>query len=207
MAGFAVVDVETTGLNPSSDRIIEIDVVALDAEGEFEDEWTSLVNPLRPVAAQFVHGISDDDVAGAPTFTELLPHIATRLEGRAIAAHNAAFDVGFLNASFKRARFPMEVPLDATVCTMELSKIYLPEGRHGLVSASERAGITLSQHHRALADAWTAAQLLRVYLRAEEQGRRYLERATSRTGRVTSPASWIEAQLCARSLTWPVALF
>ncbi len=207
MAGFAVVDVETTGLNPAYDRIIEIGIVALDEQGEFLEEWTSLVNPLRPVTAQFVHGISDDDVAAAPTFAELLPEISSKLEGRAIAAHNAAFDIGFLNASFKRSSFPMELPLDAAVCTMELSKIYLPHGRHSLVSAAERAGIRLSHHHRALADAWTATELLRVYLEAETRGQRYLPQAMSRTGRVTEPASWIEAQICAHKLTWPVALF
>lgn len=207
MAGFAVVDVETTGLNPATDRIIEIGVVTLDERGNLEGEWTSLINPERPVSAQFVHGITDDDVATAPTFAELLPNISSELEGRAIAAHNVLFDVGFLNASFKRSSFPMELPPEATVCTMELSKIYLPRGRHSLTSAAERAGITLSHHHRALADARAAAELLRVYLNAEMRGQRHQPRAVSRRGQVTEPASWIEAQIRARNLAWPVALF
>lgn len=207
MAGFAVVDVETTGLSPADDRIIEIGVVSLDSRGEFEGEWSSLVNPHRPVAAQFVHGISDDDVAPAPSFSHLLPHVAQLLEDRAVVAHNAAFDVSFLNASFKRADFPVLIPAEAAVCTMELSKIYLPAGRHSLVAAAQRAGIVLTQHHRALADAWTAAELLRAYLAAERSGRRYSERAVSRRGHVTEPASWVEAQLAAMNLNWPKVLF
>lgn len=128
-----------------------------DSRGEFEAEWSSLVNPHRPVTAQFVHGISDDDVATAPSFSSLLPEVAALLEERAVVAHNAAFDVGFLNASFSRAGFPVAIPAAAAVCTMELSKIYLPAGRHSLVAAAERAGVVLEHHHRALADAWTAA--------------------------------------------------
>lgn len=207
MAGFAVVDVETTGLSPANDRIIEIGIVTLDSRGEFEAEWSSLVNPHRPVTAQFVHGISDDDVATAPSFSSLLPEVAALLEERAVVAHNAAFDVGFLNASFSRAGFPVAIPAAAAVCTMELSKIYLPAGRHSLVAAAERAGVVLEHHHRALADAWTAAELLRVYLAAEGAGRRYSERAVSRHGEVTEPASWVEAQLAALNLSWPKVLF
>ena len=67
MAGLAVVDVETTGLNPATDRIIEIGVVTLDERGNVEGEWTSLINPECPVSAQFVHGITDDDVRGDGT--------------------------------------------------------------------------------------------------------------------------------------------
>ena len=97
-------------------------------------------------------------------------------------------------------------PTAAAVCTMELSKIYLPAGRHSLVAAARRAGVELGHHHRALADAWTAAELLRVYLAAESSGRRFSERAVSRRGEVTEPASWVEAQLAALNLSWPKVL-
>lgn len=208
MAGFAVVDVETTGLSPVTDRILEIGVVLLDKRGQFVGEWSSLVNPLRPVAAEFIHGITDDDVADSPTFSDVLPQLSELLEGRAVTAHNATFDVGFLNAAFQRSHFPMRVPPEATVCTMELSKIYLPRGRHSLASAAERAGIALpNNHHRALADARTAGELLRMYLQAEARGQRYRAQASSRTGHVTKPASWIEAQMHARALCWPTCLF
>ncbi len=205
-AGFAVVDCETTGLSPSRDRIIEIGVVLLDDSGGAEGEWSSLVNPGRPVSAQFIHGLSDDDVADAPSFAEILPTLVPLLRGRSIVAHNARFDIAFLNAAFDRSSYPLTFPLDAAVCTMELSKIYLPAGRHSLLEAAQRAGIRAHRHHRALVDAWTAAELLRAYLTAEENGVRYLPQAISRDGRVMLPAAWVDAQERAARIAWPDSL-
>ena len=207
MAGFAVVDCETTGLRATQERIIEVGVVLLDSSGAFQDEWSTLVNPLRPVTSQFIHGIYDDDVASAPTFTQILPGLTSLLETRAVVAHNAVFDVAFLNAEFERSSYPMTIPAQATVCTMELSKIYLPEGRHSLVSATERAGISLGGHHRALVDARGAADLLRHYMLAESRGIRYAQQARSREGSVTKPAAWLPALQQASALDWPVSLF
>ncbi|MCF2706300.1 3'-5' exonuclease [Arcanobacterium haemolyticum] len=207
MSGFAVVDCETTGLNPAHDRIIEIAVVLLTAEGNTEREWSSLINPGRGVSATFIHGITDSDVADAPTFASLLPTLTELLDGRAIVAHNAVFDVAFLNSSFARSRFPHTIPHQATVCTMELSKIYLPDGRHSLAAAAERAGIRLDNHHRALSDAWTAAHLLRHYLAAESRGERYRNHAVSRTGQITHPAAWVDALTAAEKISWPTPLF
>ena len=204
--GYAVVDVETTGLSPVRDRIVEIGVVLLDESGDPEGEWQSLVNPLRGMRAIFVHGLTNADVADAPTLADLLPRIRELLAGRALVAHNATFDVGFLNASFARAGYGMRIPREATVCTMELSKIYLPPGRHGLTAAAERAGVAMAERHRALADAHTAG-LLRHYLNAEADGVRYAERAFSRSGEAVEPAAWIEARGAAAELSWPDFLF
>ena len=104
--GYAVVDVETTGLSPRNDRIVEIGVVVLDDSGEAEDEWSSLVNPGRSMRATFIHGLTDADVTDAPVLADLLPRIRATFAGRALVAHNASFDVGFLNASFARASHP-----------------------------------------------------------------------------------------------------
>lgn len=200
---FAVVDLETTGLDPSRDRIVEIAILLLDHEGKTEGSWSSLVNPGRPVKATFIHGISDDDVADAPPFYQLLPVVARLMAGRAIVAHNASFDTGFLNAAFARSGYPARVTSDALVCTMELSKIYLPEGRHSLVAACERAGVALDRHHRALSDASATAGLLRCYLEAETRGQRFSQRAVSRTGTITLPAAWLRAQEEAKKIFWP----
>ncbi len=204
--GFAVVDCETTGLSASSDRMVEIAVILVDADGVPEGEWTHLINPGRPVDATFIHGLTDDDVALAPPFSALLSQVVDRLHGRAVVAHNARFDVAFLNAAFGRAHYPFDIPADACVCTMELSKIYLPPGRHSLVEATRRAGIPLHHHHRALDDAWACAQLLRHYLQAEASGTRYAESALTREGRPVLPASWLHAQNRAAGLAWPTAL-
>ncbi|MDY5153781.1 DNA polymerase-3 subunit epsilon [Actinobaculum suis] len=206
-SGFAVVDVETTGLDPRTDRIVQIGVVSLDRQGYNQGEWVSLVQPGRPMGATFVHGLTAQDVREAPSFTALIPQLEELLSGRAVVAHNAPFDVSFLNAAFERASYPFAIPAQATVCTMELSKIYLPEGRHSLPAAAERAGIQLTEHHRALADARAAAGLLQHYLQEEAKGNHYAEHAIARDGRVWKPAAWEGALRAAIDISWPEPLF
>jgi DNA polymerase III epsilon subunit-like protein len=94
---YAVVDVETTGLSPARDRIVEIAVVRVWA-GAILHRWSSLVNPGVPISpfAVACHGITDADVAGAPPLHALLPVIRRLVAGTTIAAHNATFDRGFL---------------------------------------------------------------------------------------------------------------
>ncbi|MCI1675222.1 MAG: 3'-5' exonuclease [Ancrocorticia sp.] len=205
MSGFAVVDCETTGLDPIRDRIIEVAIVQLREDATTEYEWSTLVNPRRPVAARFIHGITDADVANAPFFSEIAPAVAALLAERVFVAHNAAFDAAFLNAAFAAAAVPFSIPQRATACTMELSKIYLPPGRHSLVDAAHRAGLLPQRRHRALADARTAADLLRVYMAHEAAGVRYRQLALGRDGSQTLPAAWSQAQQWAADLTWPAA--
>lgn len=205
--GFAVIDVETTGLRPTHDRILEIGVVLLDNRAIVQGEWSSLVNPGIPVEATFIHGITDDDVASAPPFSSLVSQVRNLLEGRAIVAHNAAFDTAFLNSAFAQVNYPVAIPSSATVCTMELSKIYLPQGRHGLTYAAQRAGLVTNQHHRALSDAYTAAKLLQHYFYCENASIRFADRAVSRNGHITLPCSWVNAQEAARHIAWIDPLF
>lgn len=200
--GFAVVDCETTGLDAAKDRIIEIAVITLNCEGVEESRWSSLVNPQSTVGAQHVHGLSAADLAEAPTFAEIAPTLTRLLARRAFVSHNVVFDAQFVNAELARCASPFTVSEDVLVCTMELSKIYLPFGRHSLAAAAERAGIDARPTHRALADADVAARLLRVYLNREAQGIRYEQSAQTRSGGVVFPASWLRAlSLAASGLT------
>ena len=171
MAGFAVVDVETTGLSPANDRIIEIGVVTLDARGEFEGEWSSLINPHRPVTAQFVHGISDDDVATAPSFSSLLPSVAALLEDRAVVAHNAAFDVGFLNAELALLDMaPVDTVCHAICDTLRMAKELYPGKKNNLNALCERYGVDNSHRtlHGALLDAEILAEVYLAMTRGQE---------------------------------------
>ncbi|MBO9705935.1 MAG: DNA polymerase III subunit epsilon, partial [Arthrobacter sp.] len=99
-AGFAVVDVETTGLVAGRDRVAEIGIVHVDPDGTVRDRWETLVNPQRDLGPQRIHGIRAEQVRDAPLFLDVLPEIARRLEGRAFVAHNARFDHRFLTAEF-----------------------------------------------------------------------------------------------------------
>ena len=119
----AVVDVETTGLSPKMDRVVEVGVVLLDSRGEVEGEFETLVNPGRDVGPTGLHGISASDVVDAPTFSDLAPHLRSLLAGRVVVAHNALFDLRFLAREFGRAGLP--IPLSPSLCTMRLAPLFL----------------------------------------------------------------------------------
>lgn len=154
--GWAVIDVETTGLFPSrSDRIVEIAIVALDPERRVTGSWCTLVDPGRDVGPTHIHGITGRQVRGAPKFRELASELLWLISGRVLVAHNARFDLGFLIAETQRAGITWG-PVDA-LCTMTLaSRAGL--GR-GLSNCCDGLGVPLERHHSALADAHAAASI------------------------------------------------
>jgi ATP-dependent Lhr-like helicase len=166
-APYVVVDLETTGFAArGKDRILEVALVRLAPDGSFLGEWSSLVDPCRPIGAGGVHGISAVDVAGAPKFADLAPTIARHLEGAIVVAHNAQFDLGFLDAEFARAGVPL--PGIAVVCTMKLDQRIHHAGKRSLHKCCAAAGIENVTNgyraHRALPDAKAAAELFRHHL-------------------------------------------
>ncbi|MEV7011430.1 exonuclease domain-containing protein [Streptosporangium sp. NPDC051022] len=184
--GYAVIDVETTGLRPSwNDRVIEIGIVHLDLAGEVTGEWSTLINPERDLGPQHIHGVTAADIRHAPLFEEVAGSIAERLDGRVVAAHNLPFDVRFVSHEF--GRMGVETPLDHTagVCTMAWSAEFLPGAPRNLADCCARAGIPLNGHHDALVDARAAAGLLRHYL--DLAGRRPPWKPLLET---TGPLSW-----------------
>lgn len=168
--GYAVVDLETTGLSPSADAILEIGLVHLDARGGIEGAWTSLVDPgpgpdgIREVGPTFIHGLTNSDVTGAPRIADLADLIARDLAGRVVVAHNARFDIGFLSHALGGLDIlDADVPIPQ-VCTMRRARDYLTTPSRRLTACCEAAGIPLAAHHTALDDALACAGLLRHYL-------------------------------------------
>jgi DNA polymerase III subunit epsilon len=102
----AVIDFETTGRVPGVDRIVELAVVSLDPGREPEVVLETLVNPQRPVAATAIHGITDEDVADAPTLDEVAGEVSRVLSGRLVAAYNVSFDIRFLTRALCEAGNP-----------------------------------------------------------------------------------------------------
>lgn len=159
---FAVVDVETTGLEPTTNRVIEIAVVELDTKGAVLSEFSSLVDipgQGEPGAA-FVHGISRRMLGGAPRFRHLLGEIADRLAGRIVVGHYVAFDLAHLRLEFDRAGLHLPVLDGATLCTRDLAGQLLPPGTRALGSCCASAGIDFLDPHTALGDARATAALL-----------------------------------------------
>lgn len=123
--GFAVVDIETTGLSVNGDRIVEIAIVQADSQVLHLQEWSTRVNPEGTVGSTHIHGITQADVANSPTFAQIAPTVAAFLHGRDLVAHNAKFDLGFIHNEFHRAGW--EVPLVPFLCTLSSAREYLPQ--------------------------------------------------------------------------------
>ncbi|WP_256374543.1 exonuclease domain-containing protein [Brachybacterium sp. HMSC06H03] len=165
---FAVIDVETTGLDPERERVLELAILRADEQGRPFDQWVTRFHPGGPVRATHIHGITDADVAGAPRFADLAVQIGTALQGLVLVAHNAEFDLAFLRAEFARASLPM--PQVSTYCTLQGSTVYLPHlRRRTLAECCAALGVTHQQAHSALGDAYAAAGLLERYLAMDRQ--------------------------------------
>ncbi len=162
----AVVDVETTGLEPDNDRVIEIAVVHM-CRGEVTDRYVTLVNPQRALPPEVVSitKITPDDLVDAPTFDKVAAEVASRLEGRAFVAYNLPFDRGFVTAELARCGITWvpDAGIDPLVFVRELHK---NQGSKRLAATAARLGIELNDAHRADADAVAAGHVLYA-LRAE----------------------------------------
>lgn len=163
----AFVDLETTGLNPYSDRITEIGVV--NVEGGEATEWTTLVHPGRDIShrVQTYNGIDETLLANAPPFKEIAAVLAEKLSGHLFIAHNARFDYGFLRAAFDRVGIEFNPQV---LCSVMLSrKLYASLVHHDLNSVMKRHGLQTELRHRALPDACLLWQFWRVIHRDHPQ--------------------------------------
>jgi DNA polymerase-3 subunit epsilon len=160
---YAVVDVETSGLRPRRDHILQIAIVTVEADGRVLDRWTTLVR-LRHwwhrVGPRHIHGITRRRLRRAPGAREALTELAARLDGKVFTAHNADFDADFIERAATRAGVPLVI--DRRVCTLDLSRKLDPERQltHGLTDLCARYGVPLTAHHDALADATATAAVL-----------------------------------------------
>lgn len=164
----AFIDTETTGTDPTKDRIIEIGVV-LSQHGVITRRESWLLDPGFPIPAEStaVHGIKDEDVRGKPTFAQIFPELLAVLQGAIPAAYNAEFDRNFFRAEVARLEsvptalgpaLRREVEwLDPLVFARE---IYKDEQSRALGEMAQRLGITLERAHRATDDAEAAMLVL-----------------------------------------------
>ncbi len=163
-----VFDLETTGLDPKrGHRIIEIAGVRVENGMILEEtNFAMFVNPNRdiPPEAKRINHISDEDVRGAPTIEAVLPQFLEFAKGTVLIAHNAAFDLGFLETEKEYCWGYVDLP--EVLCTMRLSQgLYPREFRHNLDVLSRKFNLPAANlRHRALSDAVLAAQALRKML-------------------------------------------
>ena len=164
-AAYVVFDCETTGTNSAEDEIVSLALIRLDPDGEETDRFTTLVRPSRPIPAEAtaVHGIAEEDVAGALPFVALAGQLLHHLDGAVFVAHNASFDLGMLRSAFAREEITYEPA--AVACTLEAFRLLEPlADNHRLQSICDRRGIEFHDAHEALSDVLATTALLRVLL-------------------------------------------
>ncbi|WP_326691319.1 MULTISPECIES: DEDDh family exonuclease [unclassified Streptomyces] len=169
--GYAVVDVETTGL-ARDDRIVSAAVYRLDARGEVEDQWYTPVNPQRDPGPTWIHGLTAEALADAPLFGEIAEEFAARLADRVLVAHNALFDWSMIAREY--ARSSREAPVRQRLCTIALSKeLALPLPNYKLESLAAHYGVVQQRAHHALDDARVLAEAFRpsLHLAARQEVR------------------------------------
>jgi DNA polymerase III subunit epsilon len=161
---FAVVDVETSGLSPRRNRVLQVAVVTATADGTVLDRWSSYVRPrwrwMFRLGPKRIHRIERSTLRRAPKLAEVISEFATTIDGSVLTAHNLRFDRSFLTAAARRAG--RELPIDRQLCTLELSRSLDPERQysHGLAGLCRKYEIPLTNHHDALADAEATVALL-----------------------------------------------
>ncbi|MDN3297800.1 DEDDh family exonuclease [Streptomyces ficellus] len=167
--GYAVVDVETTGL-ARDDRIVSAAVYRLDAQGNVEDHWYTLVNPERDPGPVWIHGLTSDALEGAPLFPDIAAEFSERLDGRVLVAHNAMFDWSMIAREYARAE--RTAPVRQRLCTIALSKeLGLPLPNFKLETLATHFGVVQQRAHHALDDARVLAEAFRPSLHtAAERG-------------------------------------
>jgi exodeoxyribonuclease X len=164
-ATYAVIDVETTGIDPAVDRVVEIACVRLRG-GRIVDRFESLVDPQRPIPPQAsaIHHILDGDVRGKPVLARIAPGLRRLVDDAVIVAHNASFDAGFLP-------FVHDRPI---VCSMRLAMHLLDAPSYKNQALRYQLGVDdpllcVLRPHRALADALVTARIFLELLRRYER--------------------------------------
>ncbi len=184
---YTVFDTETTGLNPSEgDEIIQIGATRI-VNGKLlrHESFEQLVNPRRSIPRESIpiHGITPEMVAGQPDITQVLPAFHAFARDTVLVAHNAAFDMRFLQLKEKQTGLVFDHPV---LDTLLLSAVVHPaQASHRLEEIAARFGIPVIGRHTALGDAFVTAEvLLRLIPLLAEQGIRTLgeaRRAAERT--------------------------
>ena len=161
---FVVFDIETTGLNPKNDNIIEIGAVKI-SNRKVIDSFSTFVHIDKKLPGKIIEltSITDDMLQGQPEIDEALPAFLDFAKECVLVAHNAKFDLGFIKENTKVLSIENYNP--PVLDTLELSKALIKDVKnHRLNTLTKKLGINLINHHRAVDDANATGQLLIILL-------------------------------------------
>ncbi|WP_017753794.1 PolC-type DNA polymerase III [Calidifontibacillus oryziterrae] len=180
---YIVFDVETTGLSAVYDTIIELAAVKV-KNGEIIDRFERFSNPHHPLSATTIEltGITDEMVKDAPDIDVVLNEFKAWIMDDTLVAHNASFDMGFLNVGLKKLGH--DKVTNPVIDTLELGRFLYPELKnHRLNTLCKKFDIELTQHHRAIYDAEATGYLLVKMLKdCEEKGISYHDELNENMG-------------------------
>jgi DNA polymerase III epsilon subunit family exonuclease len=169
-------DIETTGLYKYTERIVEIGMIAFSPSGEILSQFNYLINPeiSIPAEATAIHGITDGDVENAPTFGHIINNFFDYLDSHGdsfIIAHNALFDVGFINESIARVSPRTHQPRFTPVhCSLQASRrAHKGLRSHSLADLARYYNLPPQEAHRSPSDCMTLMDVwLKMNIHAEE---------------------------------------
>lgn len=206
---YIVFDIETTGLSVTQNKIIEIAAVKM-IEGKEVDRYATFVNPhVRiPYNIQQLTNINDDMVKDAPELEPVLDQFIDFAGDAILVAHNARFDVGFVNAKLKElGRPPMDNPV---LDTLELARMLFPTMKnHRLNTLATKYKVSLENHHRAIDDTLALGEILNGLIEdaAKIEGIKTLDRLNDKVGKDLSNARPFHCGIYALNMTGKKNLF
>ena len=165
---YVVFDLETTGFSTVANKIIEIGAVKV-VNGKITDKFSTFVNPEVPIPYRIeeLTSINDNMVLDAPTIEEILPKFLEFSEGCVMVAHNASFDMGFIEANCKRQGIEKEFTV---VDTVALARVLMPQlNRFKLDTVAKALKGSLENHHRAVDDAGCTAEIFVKFIEMLQQ--------------------------------------
>ena len=161
---YAILDIETTGLSPSNEKVIEIAIFIHDGKKVVE-EYITLINPERNIPYNITRltGITNEMVENAPKFWEIAKDIVLLTEGKPIVAHNASFDYNFIRNEFKNLGYSFKRD---RLCTVKLSRKIIPNHKsYSLGKLCQDLSIDIDGRHRAAGDAFATVKLFEHLLK------------------------------------------
>ena len=168
-ATYVVFDVETTGLSAIYNDLIQVAASKM-YKGNIIAEFDEFINPGHPLSAFTTEltGITDDHVKNAKPLIQVLKEFQEFCKDTVLVAHNASFDVGFMNANYERHGLPKIT--QPVIDTLEFARNLYPEyKRHGLGPLTKRFGVALEHHHMANYDAEATGRLLFIFIKEVEE--------------------------------------
>lgn len=164
-ATYVVFDVETTGLSAVNNDLIQIAASKM-YKGNIVEQFDEFINPGHHLSAFTTEltGITDNHVRNAKPIEEVLRMFQDFCQDTVLVAHNATFDVGFMNANYERHGMP--IITQPVIDTLEFARNLYPEyKRHGLGPLTKRFQVSLEHHHMANYDAEATGRLLFIFLK------------------------------------------